>query len=113
MQGNLHIYLNDCDPLVVARNAVLLQIVSAPSFNPDNENDFDFFWDVCYNARWPTKTLKRFKRVLKQLLRGDVYENIVIEQGNVEQIVSIWRSWLNIRMKSFLFYIEAKFSIEG
>ena len=64
----LHIYLNDVDPMIVARNIILLKIISAPDFSSDNEGDLAFLWDVWYNAEWPQSTKLKFQKVLKVYL---------------------------------------------
>ena len=101
MQGNLQIYLNDYNASVVARNVMLLSIVSAPEFNPDDDNDFAFLWDLWYNSEWPETTKKRFQIVLKDLLDGKLPENIVIAKSKHVQILrDTWSSWQGTTSKS-------------
>ena len=97
----LHIHLNDYDESVVARNVMLLSIISSPEFNPEDENDFAFLWDLWYNSEWPEMTQKRFQTVLKDLLDGKLPENIIVAKSKHMQIVKeTWRSWQATSSKS-------------
>ena len=100
-QGNLHIHLNDCDASIVARNVMMLSIISSPEFNPEDENDFTFLWDVWYNSKWPEMTRNKFKMILKDLLDGKLPENIVIGKSKHLNILrEIWSSWQATSSKS-------------
>ena len=55
---NLHIHVNDSSMTIIARNILLTNIVSSLDFNPDNEGDMAYIWDIWYNATWPESTLK-------------------------------------------------------
>ena len=78
----------------MARNIVMLKILSASDFNPDDQEDLSFLWDVWYNAEWPEITRKRFKEALKQLLDGSMPENVVMTNSNQFQILrEVWTSW--------------------
>ena len=100
---NLHIYLNDLDPMIVARNIVLLKIISAPDFSSDNEGDLAFLWDVWYNAEWPQSTKLRFQKVLKELLTADtpLPENVHIPQStHLDSLKEVWKVWSSICSKT-------------
>ena len=78
----------------MARNIVMLKILSASDFNPDDQEDLSFLWDVWYNAEWPEITRKRFKEALKQLLDGSMPENVVITKCNhLQSLREVWTSW--------------------
>ena len=101
MHGILHIHLNDKNESVVARNVMLLNIISAPEFNPDDEDDFAFLWDLWYNSEWPEKTRNRFKTVLDDLLDGRQCKNIVVPKHNhLEVLRETWSSWQATSLKS-------------
>ncbi len=73
---------------------MLLSILSAPDFNPEDENDLAFLWDLWYNSEWPELTRKRFKTVLKDLLDGRLPENIIIaKSSHLEMLRAVWSSW--------------------
>ena len=72
---HLHIHLNDVNTkhnAVMARNIVMWKIISAKDFNPNNDGDLAFLWDVWYNAEWMESTKKRFQIVLKDLPDGNL-----------------------------------------
>ena len=78
----------------MARNIVMLKILSASDFNPDDQEDLSFLWDVWYNAEWPEITRKRFKEALKQLLDGSMPENVVMTNSNqLQSLREVWTSW--------------------
>ncbi len=74
----LEIHLNDFHPSVLARNIIILKIVSASDFNPDNNEDLGFLWDVWYNMDWPEETRKRFLSVVKELMNEKLPDNVSI-----------------------------------
>ena len=92
--SNLHIHLNDYNASVVARNVMILNILSAPGFNPENDKDFAFLWDLWYNSEWPDTTRNRFNGVVKDLLDGRLRENIIIAKSSHLHILrTVWSSW--------------------
>ncbi len=95
--NNLHIHVNDfCSP-VLARNMVILKIISANAFNPDNEEDFALLWDFWYNLEWPETTQRRIIEILKDLVDGVWPLNVFVPcPGHLESLKEIWRSWLSI-----------------
>ncbi|EFX85370.1 hypothetical protein DAPPUDRAFT_237975 [Daphnia pulex] len=50
----------------------------ARDFNPDNDEDFGFLWDVWYNMDWPEETRKRFLSVVKELMNEELPENVSV-----------------------------------
>ena len=92
----LHIHLNDKDPSVIARNVLLLTIISQ-GFNPEKEEDIAFLWDVWYNLEWPETTLKRFQEVLKNLLNGEWPQNVSIpNSSHLESLKNVWNVWFTV-----------------
>jgi hypothetical protein len=97
----MQIYLNDRNPLVVARNITILKIISAPDFNPEDDEDFDFLWDVWYNLEWPEVTHKRFQGVLKDLLNDLYPENVSVPKtSQAEMLKKVWSAWLSVLSKT-------------
>ncbi len=91
---SLHIHLNDIDPSIIARNIVLLKIMSASDFNPNDEEDISFLWEFWYNLEWPDETRKRVQKVLKELLDDSLPENIIISKSNQLQCLrEVWKDW--------------------
>ena len=94
MKQKLCIHLNDWNPSVIARNIIILKIISVPEFDVNNEEDVGFLWDLWYNAEWPEATRKRFNSVLKELLDNALPENVVISKSKyLQSLQSVWRSW--------------------
>jgi hypothetical protein len=80
--NSIHLHLNDLNPSIVARNILILKIISAPDFDTNNKEDIAFLWDLWYNAEWPISTRDRFKLVLKKLLDNELPDNVVIHKSN-------------------------------
>ncbi|XP_046633289.1 uncharacterized protein LOC124312836 isoform X2 [Daphnia pulicaria] len=97
----LEIHLNDFHPSVLARNIIILKIVSASDFNPDNDEDFGFLWDVWYNMDWPEETRKRFLSVVKELLNEKLPDNVSIpNNSHLEKLKSLWSNWHIVSSKN-------------
>ena len=63
---SLNFHLNDYDPSVVARNAVLLEVASV--INPDIKADVDFLWNIWYNLGLSQANFDRLRKILSELL---------------------------------------------
>ena len=99
--ANLDIHLNDSNSSVVARNILILKIISADGFDIQNEEDISFLWDIWYNAEWPEATRKRFESVVKELLDNNLPDNIVIPKSNyLRTLKTVWSKWITITSKS-------------
>jgi hypothetical protein len=97
----MQIHLNDLNPSVVARNITILKIISAPDFNPEDDEDFAFLWDVWYNLEWPEVTHKRFRGVLKDLLNDLYPENVSVPKtSQAEMLKKVWSAWLSVLSKT-------------
>lgn len=95
------IHLNDFSPTVVARNIVILKIISAFDFNPEDKEDFAFLWDIWYNLEWPEITCKKFQQILKDLLNGLLPINVSIPKtSQFEMLKEVWSTWLLISSES-------------
>jgi hypothetical protein len=99
--GALEIHFNDFQPSVLARNIIILKIVSASDFNPDNDEDFGFLWDVWYNMDWPEETRKRFPSVMKELTNEKLPDNVSIKKkSHLEKLKSLWSNWHSVSSKN-------------
>lgn len=79
----------------MARNIIILKILSDRCFNPEKEEDLSFLWDIWYNAEWPEVTTKRFLVVLKDILDGKFPENVSVPDTSQRQgLKQVWSSWL-------------------
>ncbi len=98
---NLEIHLNDFHPSVLARNIIILKIVSARDFNPDNDEDFGFLWDVWYNIDWPEETRKRFLTVVKELMNEKLPDNVSIPiNSHFEKFKNLWSNWHSVSSRN-------------
>ncbi len=95
---NLEIHLNDQNHSVLARNLLLLKVISdVDTFNPDKEEDITFLWDVWYNLEWSEHTVKRFHRVLENLLSGVLPKNVSVpNSSHLESLREIWKVWASV-----------------
>ena len=98
----LHIHLNDDDSSVLARNIIMLKITSADDFNPDNEDDCAFLWDVWYNAEWSENTKTRFQSALNDLLASDnLPGNVTVpQQSHLQSLKEVWTVWSEVCSKT-------------
>ena len=96
---NLDIHLNDVNPSVVARNILILKIISADDFDIQNEEDISFLWDIWYNAEWPESTRKRFELVLKEILDNNLPDNVIPKSSSLITLETVWSKWISIISK--------------
>ena len=66
--NSLTFHLNDIDDVLLARNAVLIQI--ANTIYPDNLDDVKFLWSVWYNLNLSEQHYQRFRTVLSDILEN-------------------------------------------
>ncbi len=94
---NLHIHLNSNIPSILARNILILKVISEEDFNPNNERDIAFLWDVWYNLEWGEGTKKRFLETVKFLLDGQTPENVLIPKScQLECLRDTWNGWCSV-----------------
>ena len=98
---SLNFHLNDYDPTVVARNAVLLEAVGV--INPDIPADIDFLWNIWYNLALSKSHFDRLRKILSELLERDFdnHEGILEFQNNdtVRECRDIWKDWLDLDLE--------------
>lgn len=101
---SLNFHLNDYDPSVVARNAVLVE--AACVINPDIPDDVDFLWNIWYNLAFSKAHFERLRSVLSELLEKDFDsdESVLKFQDSVvlRECRDIWNDWreLDLEVKS-------------
>ena len=101
---SLSFHLNDYDPSVIARDAVLIEVARA--INPDVPADVDFLWNIWYNLALSVADFDRLRKVLTELLERDFYsdESILKFQDNsvLQECRDIWKDWrhLDLEVKS-------------
>ena len=91
---HFQLHLNHFSPTVLARNILILKIITSQEFDTKNEEDVAFLWDVWYNVDWPKQTQTRFKLVLKELMDNNLPENVTIaKDSQLEKFKAVWLSW--------------------
>ena len=85
--------MNDVDNEVIARNIILLEIISA--INPDNLGDVEYLWDVWYNMTLTEGHHTRLKVTLERLVDGSSSSLWKFGDRNTKkQVMLTWKSWL-------------------
>lgn len=101
---SLNFHLNDYDPSVVARNAVLVEVACA--IDPDIPADVDFLWNIWYNLALSKAHFDRLRKILSELLEKDFKsdENVLKFQDSavLRECRDIWKDWrdLDLEVKS-------------
>jgi len=86
-------YVNDVDNEVIARNIILLEIIS--SINPDNLADVEYLWDVWYNMTLTEGHYARLKVTLERLVDGSSLSQWKFgDRKTKKQVMKTWKSWL-------------------
>ena len=98
---NLYIHLNDKNSAVLARNILILKVISDEDFDTAKDDDIAFLWDLWYNLEWPESTEKRFTQTIKKLLAGALPGNVSIpNSSHLEHLMDVWSSWLSVNSKT-------------
>ena len=94
----LHIHINDNSLLIIARNILIVKIISSPEFNPSKEADMDYVWHLWYDATWPESTLKRFIKDVEEILNQPLPHNAFIPESHIylERLKAVWTEWLSV-----------------
>ena len=91
---DLHIHLNDNHSSVIARNILILHIITASDFNPNDQNDLEYVWNVWYSTQWDASTVKRFSKDVLQLLvhqwKSDI---LVVRDLDLVDLDKVWKYW--------------------
>ena len=98
---SLSFHLNDYDPSVIARDAVLIEVARA--INPDVPADVDFLWNIWYNLALSVADFDRLRKVLTELLERDFDsdESILKFQDNsvLQECQNIWEDWRHLDLE--------------
>ena len=89
-------HLHDYDPTIVARNAVILDVVG--SINADVAEDLDLLWNIWYNMALSQSDYIRLQKVLSVLAerRFDSVDQSVLRFGDstvAKECQGIWKDW--------------------
>ena len=96
---SLSFHLNDYDPSVVARNAILLEVTS--SINTDVADDVDFLWNTWYNMTLSEAHFSRLQRILSEMIDKGFDSNewtvLNFQDGAVfKECRDIWKDWIKL-----------------
>ena len=97
----LHIHINDENLLIIARNILIIKIISSAKFDPSKKADLKYVWNLWYDATWSETTLKRFIEDTKDLLSQPLPHNIFIPESiALKRLKAVWTEWLSIVKKT-------------
>lgn len=78
----------------MARNILYLQIISDKAFDPCNQDDISYLWNVWYDMKWSEQTKSRFLKELYYLCGGNLPKNTYINEKDEKPLINIWKKWL-------------------
>ena len=85
--------MNDVDNEVIARNVILLEIIS--SINADDLGDIEYLWDIWYNMILSEGHHTRLMVTLERLLDGSSSSGWKFGDTAIkQQVTKTWKSWL-------------------
>ena len=93
---SLSFHLNDCNPSIVARNVIILEI--AKSVDPNCDKDVDFLWNVWYSLALTEAESQRLQKILETLVSQDHATN-EFQLGTEDMLTQcrqIWGNWINL-----------------
>ena len=109
LNQNMNLHLNDASLSVIARNVLIIKIISCPKFNPKNDDDMGYVWDIWYNATFSRSTAKRFTEDVRCLIDNPVSTSIIIPKSSyLEELKAIWTEWLSKIKSSFVVDVLAE-----
>ncbi len=81
----------------IARNLLILKIISSTNFDPLKKEDLDYVWTVWYDVYWSAMACSRFKNDVKDLINGQLPENVeLIPTKCLQTLVNVWKVWYSI-----------------
>ncbi|KXJ13390.1 hypothetical protein AC249_AIPGENE11907 [Exaiptasia diaphana] len=98
---SIDIHLNDYDPTILPRNAIILDIIG--HINPDIPDDMDFLWNVWYNMTLSKSDDDRLRQVITSLINKDQNDGngiaLRFQDSRTEQeCLSVWKDWLELNL---------------
>ena len=94
---SLTFHLNDIDDVLLARNAVLLQIVH--TIDPDMIDDIQFLWNIWYNLRLSEHDYLRLKSVLTDIVENPLSFLKFAAQECSSAVKRVIKYWLKLNMR--------------
>ena len=88
--------MNDVDNEVIARNIILLEIIS--SINADDLGDIEYLWDIWYNMTLSEGHHARLMVTLERLLDGSSSSQWKCgDSATKKHVTKTWKSWLETK----------------
>ena len=94
---SLIIHLNHSCGVVLARNLLILKVISATGFNVHSQEDVNYLWDLWYNLQWSKSTLERFIEDVKSLIENGLPEEhcYSLDSSQLQDMKDIFQDWLS------------------
>ena len=94
--SQVYFHVNDFDPVVVARNVIILQIASC--IDSEKPEDIDFLWNVWYNMALSEDHYRRLLKVMDDLICHNNFENGIKfgTDESKEECRRVWRDWATV-----------------
>ena len=94
---SLIIHLNHSCKVVLARNLLILKVISATGFNAHSQEDVNYLWDLWYNLQWSKSTLERFIEDVKSLIENGLPEEhcYSLDSSQLQDMKDIFQDWLS------------------
>ncbi|XP_068748432.1 uncharacterized protein [Montipora capricornis] len=107
----LNFHLNDYDPTIVARNAVLLEV--AGSIDPNVAEDLDFLWNIWYNMALSKSHFGRLQKILSVFAEKnfDGHEQFIIrfhDNAVLKECRDIWKDWRGLDLDTQSVRVDRK-----
>ena len=97
---NLNLHLKIHQPAFDCKECHHSENSCCPKFDPNNDEDMGYVWDIWYNATFSRSTIKRFTEDVRSLLDDPLPTNSIIPKSSyLEELKAIWIEWLS-RLKS-------------
>ncbi|XP_059350471.1 uncharacterized protein LOC132087705 [Daphnia carinata] len=92
----LHYHITGTCLTNIARNVLMVKIISSPEFDPVKNEDLEYIWEVWYGVYWSSPEMSlRFKTDIKDLLNGNLPANMEVHPGKCLQSLKwVWKEWL-------------------
>ena len=98
--NHLHIFINDVDNCVIARNVLLLKMIL--HLDLQQENDFAFLWNVWYNMEISMAQHQKLVELLDKLIRdcelkemNGIWQTIGTTANIIKQVYNDWKTRLD------------------
>lgn len=88
----------------VARNILILKIISSPNFDPSVARDMEYLWSVWYDVCWSGSVTRRFQKDVQQFITEKLPGNIKFLRGKscLDSIKKVWKDWASIVNSFFM-----------